>query len=117
MQVMSKDGPRDSNLQPLYGKLADCYRASPHRQAQEGVRVSLRVAVSPTGAVTMTATPKLGTLVDKGGGAHRYEYEAELPKSDDTLSKCIDAATKSATVTVPEASRGTSFDVTIDFSP
>jgi hypothetical protein len=117
MNVESRDGPRNAELGPLLGKLEACYKASPRRTANEAVRVSLRMAVNATGGVTTTATATLGTLADKGRGQQGYVFGGELSKTDDALSKCIEEAGKSATVTVPGASRGTRFGVTVDLSP
>jgi hypothetical protein len=117
MKVESRDGPRNADFGPLCSKLSACYKTSPRRAANEAVRVSLRSTVSTTGAVTTTATAAIGTLVDKGHGEQGYAFTGELSKSDDALSKCIGEATKTATVTVPEASRGTSFAITIELSP
>jgi hypothetical protein len=117
MKVESRDGPRDADFGPLYGKLSACYKASPHRAASEAVRVSLHMTVSTTGAVTTSATAALGHLVDQGQGRQGYAFTGELSPNDDALSKCIDEAAKTATVTVPETSRGTSFGITVELSP
>jgi hypothetical protein len=81
------------------------------------VRVSLLLTVSPTGAVTTTATSALGRLADQGHGGQGYSFAGKLANDDAALSKCIDEASKTATVTVPEASRGTSFGITVELSP
>jgi hypothetical protein len=116
MKIESRDGPRDANFGSLYRDLGACYKASPHRAANEAVRVSMQVAVDPSGAVTMNPTTKIGVLVDKGHGEQGYAFDAE-PTKNDAVLKCIEEATKAATVTVPEWARGTSFSVTIEVSP
>ena len=117
MKVESRDGPSRGDFGSLYEKLSACYKASPHRNASEAVRVSLQLTVSPTGVVTTTATTALGHLVDQGHGRQGYAFAEELAKNDDVLSKCIDVASKTATVAVPETSRGTGFGITVELSP
>ncbi len=118
VSIESKDGPKGADFGALSGRLGACYKASPHRAANEAVRVSLEMAVNPTeGAVATSATTTIGVLGDKGNGAKGYVFATEPPKKDDALLKCIDDVTKTTTVNVPHTNRGTTFSVTIEVSP
>ena len=118
LSIESKDGPKSADFGALSGKLGACYKASPHRAANEAVRVSVEMAVNPTEeAVATRATTTIGVLGDKGHGAQGYVFASEPPKKVDALLKCIDDVTKTTMVNVPHTPRGTTFNVTIDISP
>jgi hypothetical protein len=117
MSVESRDGPKDSQFGTLFNDLTACYKSSPHRAANEAVRVSLHVAVGATGTATTSATTTVGVLVDKGHNQQGWAFAGEPPKNDAALLTCVEQATKKATVTVPETYRDASFDVRIDLSP
>jgi hypothetical protein len=116
MSVESRDGPKESQFGSLFGELTACYKSSPHRAANEAVRVSLHVRVDATGRAASNATTTIGVLADKGHGQQGYAFADEPPKNDAIL-KCVDEATKKASVTVPETFRDASFDVRIELSP
>lgn len=121
LAVSSRDAPYchvDPRRRPALGGLQPTCAWGPFRRRL--MVVALVVAVRQFGLARREQLPRLRSglrIRPCVHGEQGYAFADEPPKNDDLLVRCVEQATKKATVTLPETYRDASFGVRIELSP